>query len=272
MPEEPKIDDPVELTQRLIDAGNRRDVDAAMSIFAPDVVWESLDGLPAFEGASAVRGFLSDWLSSYEVFHIDLEEALDMGGGIAFAVGGQGGRLLGAAGRVEGRSAWAITWEHGLATHMIASSMHIDAVRAAAERLAEERRSVSQEAVDLVYRLVDALNARQAPGFLAPDVRVETPETAVTGGVLVGEHGWREWMSEFFGAFAEDARLQVDEIIAARADCVAAVISLVGRGAVSEAPLRLRWANVWWFRDGQLLRAAGFLHRREALKAAGLEE
>ena len=48
----------VELVGALFDAGNRRDLDAAMSIFAPDAVWESLDGLGVFAGATAVRGFL----------------------------------------------------------------------------------------------------------------------------------------------------------------------------------------------------------------------
>jgi hypothetical protein len=138
MPEEPTTPDPVELTRQLIDAGNRRDLDAAMSMYAPGVVWESLDGLGVFEGATAVRGFLSDWLSSYEVLEIELEEVLDMGSGIVFAAGHESGRLLGAVGRVAQRPAFALTWAHGLATHVIASSVDIDRVRAAAERLAEE--------------------------------------------------------------------------------------------------------------------------------------
>lgn len=130
---------------------------------------------------------------------------------------------------------------------------------------------MSQESVDLVYRAVNAMNARHVPDFLARDVRIETPSTAVTGGLLVGAQGWREWMTEFFSAFAEDARLQVDEIVAAGDDYVAAVVSLVGRGAASEIPLTLRWANVWWLRGGQIVRVAGFLHAPEALNAVGLE-
>jgi ketosteroid isomerase-like protein len=137
MSEETTTPDLVELTRQVVDAGNRRDLDAVMSLYAPDVVWESLDGLGVFDGATAVRGFLGDWLSSYEVFDIEPEEVLDMGSGITFVVGRQGGRLLGAASRVEQRSAWAITWEHGLAMHVIAG-MDIDGVRAAAERLAED--------------------------------------------------------------------------------------------------------------------------------------
>jgi ketosteroid isomerase-like protein len=132
-------------------------------------------------------------------------------------------------------------------------------------------RAVSEGNVDLICRAVEAINARQVPN-VTDDVRIETPATAVTGGTLVGEQGWREWMSEFFDAFGDDARMQVDEILAEGEDYVAALVSLVGPGATSEIPLTLRWANVWWLREGQIVRAAGFLHTREALRAVGLEE
>ncbi len=130
--------DLVELTWQGIDASNRRDFDALMSLYAPDAVWESLDGIGVFEGATAVRGFIEDWLGSYEVFDTEAEEVLDMGSGITFVVGRQSGRLPGAAGRVEQRVAHAITWERGLVVHTVAG-MDIDGVRAAAERLAQER-------------------------------------------------------------------------------------------------------------------------------------
>jgi len=137
MAQESTTPDRVELIGALFDAGNRRDLDAAMSIFAPDVVWESLDGLGVFAGAAAVRGFLEDWLSTYEVLNIEREEVIDLGSGVAFVVGRESGRLLG-SGRVEQRLAWAIASEHGRVVHMIAS-LDIDEARAAAERLAEER-------------------------------------------------------------------------------------------------------------------------------------
>jgi ketosteroid isomerase-like protein len=135
---DPTTPDLVELTRRGIDAVNRRDLDAAMSLYSPDVVWESLDGFGVFEGATAVRGFLEDWLRSYEAFDTQAEEALDLGGGITFVVVRQSGRLLGAAGRVEQRFAWAIAWERGFAVRGIAG-MDLDQARAAAERLARER-------------------------------------------------------------------------------------------------------------------------------------
>jgi ketosteroid isomerase-like protein len=139
MAEESASSELTDLTRQLIDAGNRRDLDGAMRLLAPDVVWESLDGIGVFDGASAVRAFLGDWLSAYEVFEMELDEVLEIGGGIALAEGRQAGRLLRAAGRVEQRVAWAIAWQHGLAVHVIASSMDIDGVRAAAARLAERR-------------------------------------------------------------------------------------------------------------------------------------
>jgi ketosteroid isomerase-like protein len=131
--------DPVGLTRQGIDAVNRRDLDAAMRLYADDVVWESLDGLGVFEGATAVRGFLEDWLGSYAVFDTKAEEIVDLGGGITFVAVRHSGRLLGATGRVEQRFAWGITWEQGLAVHGIAG-IDIESVRVTAERLAKERR------------------------------------------------------------------------------------------------------------------------------------
>jgi ketosteroid isomerase-like protein len=138
MAEEFTTPDLVELTRQAIDAGNRRDLDAAMSLYAADVVWESLDGLGVFNGATAVRGFLGDWLGSYEVFEMKPEEVLDMGGGVTFVVGRQSGHLRGAAGRVDATFCVGLTWEHGLVVHVIAG-LDIDEARAAAERLARER-------------------------------------------------------------------------------------------------------------------------------------
>lgn len=108
-----------------------------MSTFAPDVVWESLDGLGVFRGATAVRGFLEDWLSSYELLNIEREQVIDLGGGVALVVGSEAGRLLG-SGLVEQRLAWGIASKGGRIVHLIAS-LDIAEARAGAERLAQER-------------------------------------------------------------------------------------------------------------------------------------
>jgi ketosteroid isomerase-like protein len=61
MPDESTTQELVELVRHAIDASDRGDYDAIMRLFAPDVVWQSLDGLGVFEGAMAVRGFLEDF-------------------------------------------------------------------------------------------------------------------------------------------------------------------------------------------------------------------
>ena len=138
MSEESTTPDLVELTRQAIDASHRGDYDAIMRPFAPDVVWESLDGLGVFEGATAVRGFLEDFRNAYESFESEPEEILDMGGGIIFVVIRHTGRLRGGAGRVQQRFAWVIAWKEGLIVRFLAG-MDIDEARAAAERLAESR-------------------------------------------------------------------------------------------------------------------------------------
>jgi ketosteroid isomerase-like protein len=131
---------------------------------------------------------------------------------------------------------------------------------------------MSRDNVALVRRLMDALAAGEIPEFVAADHRLENVNTAVTDKTYIGPDGLREWRGDMFSAFANDVRFQVDEVIADGDDYVVAVTSLNGRGAASDAPLELRWVNAFWFRDGRLVRSAGFARRREALKAVGLEE
>jgi hypothetical protein len=56
----------------------------------------------------------------------------------AMSLFAQSGRMSGAAGRMEDRFAWAMTWERGLIVHVIAGK-DIDEAGAAVERLAESR-------------------------------------------------------------------------------------------------------------------------------------
>jgi hypothetical protein len=49
--------DLVELVRYAIDASNREDYDAIARLFAPDLVWTSLDGLGTFEGVPGFKAF-----------------------------------------------------------------------------------------------------------------------------------------------------------------------------------------------------------------------
>jgi hypothetical protein len=130
---------------------------------------------------------------------------------------------------------------------------------------------MSQQNLELVLRLRDAVVAGEVPDFVAADHRGENASTAVTDRTYLGHQGWLEWRREMFSAFREGARMQVDEVIAEGSEYLVAITSLVGQGRVSDAPLELRWLSAFWFRDGKLIRTARFRNRHEALKAVGLE-
>jgi len=64
---------------------------------------------------------------------------------------------------------------------------------------------------------------------------------------------------------------ELEEVIdAGDGETVVSVQRVQGRTRHMELETNLRWAAVWTFRAGKVLRAQGYLHRREALEAAGL--
>jgi ketosteroid isomerase-like protein len=59
----------VELMRHAVEALSRRDVDALVSFVAPDAAWDLRSG--TFEGAEAIRGFLEEWLGSYDDYRVE---------------------------------------------------------------------------------------------------------------------------------------------------------------------------------------------------------
>jgi ketosteroid isomerase-like protein len=140
MPEESTTPDPAELTRRAFEAVNRRDIEAAMSFFAPDAV---LDGRAAgglYEGQSAIRGFLDEWFASFAELRMEVEEFVVLDNGVVLAVVTQEGRPVGVDGQVHQREGWAICWSADGLLVRLTTRTDIDEARAAAERLAESRR------------------------------------------------------------------------------------------------------------------------------------
>jgi ketosteroid isomerase-like protein len=136
---------------------------------------------------------------------------------------------------------------------------------------------MSQENIDLHERAIEAVNARVlsdelAAETLAPGFRIENAATAVTDKTYHGAEGIREWVRDIFEGLDEDARYETEEILADGEDFVVARVRLVGHGARSGAPVELRWVAVTWYEGGKATRSVGYLRRREALKAVGLEE
>ena len=92
------------------------------------------------EGVSAFRAFLEDWLGLYEEVQWELEEVLDLGNGVGFAVIRLHGRPVGTSGHFQMRFASVSARTEGLVTWARQyTEEDIEKARAHAERLAQER-------------------------------------------------------------------------------------------------------------------------------------
>jgi hypothetical protein len=83
MSEESTTPDLVERMTRLVDAFAEGGIDAAMQVYAPGAVWDLSDaGIGVYEGTEAIRRLVEDWTSSFDDYVFEMQEALDVGGGV----------------------------------------------------------------------------------------------------------------------------------------------------------------------------------------------
>jgi ketosteroid isomerase-like protein len=133
--------DPLEVARKLAEAYARRDIDAIVSMYSADSVWDmSALGVGLVRGHEAIRSFLEGWLESYEEFEFTQEDVRDLGHGVAWAVVLPRGRPRGGERFDEFRYGNCAVSENGVIERMVFST-DTDAGLAAAERLAEERAS-----------------------------------------------------------------------------------------------------------------------------------
>jgi ketosteroid isomerase-like protein len=137
MSEESAIPDLVACVRRQCEAANRRDIDAVMSSFAADAVFEGRALGDIFEGQAAIRAFIQGWFGMYEELEYEMEEVRDLGNGVVFAVVHQEARPAGIVGHVQQREGWVYVWVGDSIARL--TICDIDEGRDAAERLAESR-------------------------------------------------------------------------------------------------------------------------------------
>jgi ketosteroid isomerase-like protein len=144
---------------------------------------------------------------------------------------------------------------------------------------------MSQENVEIVRRAYEITNSigRTGAGFvdpeevapefwarLAPDFelheRSELPDAKVYRGPDEAKEFWRKTQQVF-----AELRWEPKEFIdLGHAVVVKARVVAVGRG--SDVATEMAETNVFWFRDGKIVRLKGFATKAEALEAAGLSE
>jgi ketosteroid isomerase-like protein len=139
MPEESTTLDRVELVRGFWVSAGRGDWDAILSYYSPDAVWDfSPLGLGTYEDQAGMRRLWQDWVDAYTELELDVEEALDLGNGVVFAVVRQKARPVGSTGHVQSRQALVYLWL-GDMVERVTTYTDINQARAAAERLAESR-------------------------------------------------------------------------------------------------------------------------------------
>ena len=110
-----------------------------MAFFASTAVWEVEPLGIRLASTPAIQGFLADWFDAYAEYETKEEEAHDLSNGVVFVITQLNGRPLGSPSRVQERWAFTVTWAAGLIVR-VSGNTDIAEARAAAERLAQERR------------------------------------------------------------------------------------------------------------------------------------
>jgi ketosteroid isomerase-like protein len=139
--EESTTPDRLDALRRLADALGRRDLDAAVAMFASDAVFDTAaaGGLGlVYEGGEEIRGFLEAWIGPFEDYEEVVKELRDLDNGVVLTLHLQRGRPRGSSGFVEQRFAAVSIWHDGL-IERLATYADTDEARAAAERLDQER-------------------------------------------------------------------------------------------------------------------------------------
>jgi ketosteroid isomerase-like protein len=139
MPAKSTTPDLVERVRKVFEALSSGNFDLLTSFCAPDAVYESVAMGAKFEGVAAIRELSEDMVGAYEGFDVQVEENLDLGEGIGLAVVNQKGRPAGSDFEAQMRYAAVSAWGENLLLR-VTMYTDIEEARAAAQRLAEERR------------------------------------------------------------------------------------------------------------------------------------
>jgi ketosteroid isomerase-like protein len=247
--------DLVELNRRIVEAWNRRDIEAAISFYAPNAVFEMRGTVGVLEGRAAIGRFLEDWLGAYDEFEQEVEERRDLGSGVTFGVAVQRGRPRGSTGWAQVQYGVVSTWVDGL-IQWTRFYKDPDEARAAAERLAEERgyeipeEPTTPDLEELAQRWFDAVNRRDFDAALrvyAPDCVIEQEM-----GTLEGVPAIRALLEEWLG-FYEEIEFESEEVLDLGNGVGFAVIRMHGRPVDSSGYVQMRFASVFARREGLMV-------------------
>jgi ketosteroid isomerase-like protein len=130
---------------------------------------------------------------------------------------------------------------------------------------------VSQENVEVVRRLVAAVNAHDLEGYLAccsEEVELHLPGV---GQFYEGPDGIKRWFRDIEDA-GPDFHIDLRDVNAISDNQVLAFLHVTSTGRASGVPVTAESTNIYDLIDGKATQIRIFLDHTEALKAVGLEE
>ena len=131
---------------------------------------------------------------------------------------------------------------------------------------------MSQANVELVREIYEGMNRRDWAALLAAidenAALVVHESVGPEAGVFHGREGFGRWFSDWFVAFGEDYRQQVEEARSV-GDRVFIVVRHHGHGRSSGAEVELENAQIISLREGKIVEAELYGSRAEALKPLG---
>jgi ketosteroid isomerase-like protein len=129
---------------------------------------------------------------------------------------------------------------------------------------------VSQENVEIVRQVMDAVNARdreRALSLMDPEIEFHS---GAEQKVYRGIDGMIQYRRDT-DAVIEGIQTEDDRFLDAGGGLVVHLYRIRGRGAGSGAPVSRNSAVVWQLRDGKIVKGHVCLDPAEALEAAGLQ-
>lgn len=262
----------VELSHRRLEAVNRRDLDAVMSFFATDAVWDmSPIDLGLRRGHAAIRTALSTWWNTFPEITSELDEVLDLGGGVVFQVVAQRGTLAGSSGEIRQRAARVFVIVDGL-VEQLTSYNDIDEARAAAQLLAASRMR-APEHLDMVRGIYAAWERGDYSSLEWAHPEIEyTIADGPSPGTWTGVAGMVEGFREVLAAW-EDWGVVATDYLALPEDRVLVSFYCTGRGKTSGvelAQLGVDGATLFAAHNGKITRIVQYFEKSHALADLGM--
>jgi ketosteroid isomerase-like protein len=125
--------------------------------------------------------------------------------------------------------------------------------------------------LEIARRAFEEMRSRRYEGGVwDPAVEVINAEGWVIETAYHGHEGLRRWWDDLAEAFG-DFDIELDDVMEIDDERVLSTQRFVGHFRTTDIPFDGAWASLLWIRNGRVVRAQGFLSKRRALRAAGVE-